>query len=204
MPGIVQTYYPEDRTADVQIAVKNFLPTIDESGTDTDFAFEDFGIVPRMPIAWPRFGGFAIIGRLNLGDEVTCIFYDLPVGDFRATGQVSAPTRLERHGMDGIAMPCSIADTHPVIDAAPAAGEMVVGLDGDPAQIHISAGTIKLGSAATSFAAKADLVLTELGNIVSAYNGHTHAVSGAATGTPVVASLLPAPGNVAATVVKVA
>ncbi len=87
-------------------------------------------------------------------------------------------------------------------------GVLSLGADDSDVAIEIDVDEIRLGKAASSFVAKADLVMSELQSIVTGFNGHTHVVAGVTTGPGSVVSAIPgsslsAPGDVAADSVKV-
>lgn len=120
---------------------------------------EPWDVIPDVPIAWPRFGGFVIAGPLNVGDRVTLQAFDLDPSAWRATGQRSDPPDARRHGgAYWQATPCDITTVSPMVDAAAAAGELVIGLDGKQEQIRISSSAIQLGASGGDFVALASLV----------------------------------------------
>lgn len=205
LPAQVAAYYPPTSTApacaDLEICVNR--PIVDL--VTGELSYETFPIVPQVPIALPRGGGFALAFPLNVGDEVlfVCTMYDFEA--WRTTGQVSNPTDVTAHGLQGWAFPCVIQDGKPMVDYAAAAAGLVIGVDGQPGQIRIPTGgaVVDLGAGASNFVALANLVDSAVSTIVSAFNSHTHPVTalGSPTGPPAV-PISPAPGTTAATVVK--
>lgn len=164
LPGIVVAAYPATQEADIQIALNDprFDPVTDERQD------EPWVIYPRMRVVWPRFGGLTIMGPLAVGQAVQVFFQDLDDSKFRATGQQCSPQGTRRHGSDGaFCVAWDMTDAGVATDAAAAGSAMIIGKDGDPAQIRISTGTIQLGNVGGDALALASKVETELNNLAA-------------------------------------
>jgi len=193
LPGTVQTFYPSTQTADIQLAIRR--PYIE--GTTGLKAYETLPVLPQVPIAYPRGGGFVMAFPLNSGDEVTVVFRMYSDAEWRQTGQLSSPTDATVHGMYCVAMPCNTVT--PVGD--PISSDLVIGIAGKSAQIRIpsAGGEIDLGASPTGFVALANLVSGELTKIKNALASAAAPSGGGPVtyGTPYTTV-----GNVAATVAK--
>lgn len=199
MPGAVVAYYPSTQTADIQPMTNDVRVDV-ETG---ELIFEPWKPILQVPVAWPRMGGMTISGPLQKYNQVVLQAFDLDPTPWRAQGpslNPVNPTDAARHG--GNYWRCIPTDlTGPIGDAAATGTWLIIGKDGDPAQIRIAAGAIQLGNAGGDFVALASKVLTQLGNIVSAFNSHTHptpqavALGPGPSGTPT--TTMPTPGTVA-------
>lgn len=200
MPGSVITYYPSTQTADVQPMVNDVRFDLDTG----EIVFEPWSVIHSVPVSWPRAGGFVIAGFLNQYDQVVLEAFDLDPGPWRAqgrSGQPVNPTDVRRLG--GNYWRCNPTDlTGPITDAPTSAG-MVVGADGNVAQIVIQSGSISLGKGSTDHVALANLTATQLTNIVNAFNTHTHTGVQTGPGTSAVPAVpMSPPGSVASTLIK--
>jgi hypothetical protein len=148
LPGKVVTYYPEDQTADIEIQVKNPLPG-DEEG---EVIYEEFPVCPRVPIAFFRFGGCVIAGKVEAGNDVLMIFTELALGDYRATNQVSEPADLSRHTHSyPVALPVNlgvIANPLSPTDIVERAAGLVIGAEGHNGIAVFTESGISLGKGA--------------------------------------------------------
>ena len=154
---------------------------------------EDFPIINNIPVAFPSAAGFSLVFPLSKDDEVTLLFAERSLAEWKATGEaIATPQSLRRFDLsDAIAIPGGVAPVDPVPSAGVDAGAMVV------------RGTlIKLGSStATDFVALASLVSTQLNAIRTTFNLHVHATAAPGPPAPPL-PLLPAIGSVAATKVQ--
>lgn len=171
MPGIVQAYYSDTQEADVQPAVNDirFPPSESEERTS-----EPWPVLPRVPIAWPRFGGFTIAGPISAGDHVLLIAFDQDPSVYRANGQQSDPVFTRRHGGNfWIAYPCNVTDPGRMHDTSAAAGSLVIGKDGANQQIRIDGSHINLGATVTdpvALSTKIDLLIKTMMNWIPVAN----------------------------------
>lgn len=106
LPGRVVSYDPATQQADVQIVVRRASEAADGST-----ALEDFPVLPAVPVAWMRGGGYSLQFPLAKGDHVWLMFSEAAMGFWRASGQVSEPGDLARHSLSyPIALPCIAPD----------------------------------------------------------------------------------------------
>jgi hypothetical protein len=217
LPARVQRYDHALQVVDAVPLVRAPVPRAD--GTHD---VEDLPVVPSVPVVWPRVGAWGLSMALAEGDTGLLVCLESDLGTWRAgDGSVVAPVNLQRHHLShAVFVPGLYVRSRPLARAATGTAAVVLGSDttgaritlrtdgsleiaqGDVVVARVAAdGTIHLGaSSASSFVALATLVDARLAAIRTAYNAHTHAVSGGATLVP--AALLPAQDSVAATKAK--
>lgn len=180
LPGKVVSYDPSTKLAVVEpmVHVGNPLPPI-----------------PAVPVKWPRFGGFRLVGPLNAGDEVTLIFSKWDPSRYRKSGEKSAANLSRDAGIYPIAIPGSEADTS--YDGGEDAF-LHIGNDAGDCEIVVEPNKIRLGAAGASHpVAWGDTVDNNINAIKNWLTTHTHTVAttgsaSAQTGTAA-ASSTPAP-----------
>ena len=94
MPGMVVSYNPLTKCADVQPAIKRALKTDDD-----DVVHEELPVIHNVPIEWTGGGGFAMQFPVRRGDNVWLIFSEAATTRWRTTGQISEPGDLSRHSL---------------------------------------------------------------------------------------------------------
>jgi len=143
MGGNVVNYYPATMTADIQPNPNDVRTNLDTDGN----VFEPWPVLKNVPIAWPRFGGFVLVGPLKQYDPVTLEAFDLDPTTWLAQGRSTkpvAPNDVRRlSGNYWSATPTDL--TGPIKDASEAAAAFLLGLDGDTAQILFAAAALTLG-----------------------------------------------------------
>jgi hypothetical protein len=206
----VQTYDFATRTVDVTPLV------LEVTETDDGDITEALPVIPSVPVAFPRAGGFFITFPIVPGDTGQIVICDRSIDQWRTRGSQSyTPSygyavdpldKRQHHASAAVFYPGLSDSLNPILDAHPT--DMVIGKDGG-SSIHITPlGEVKLGFAPTDFVALAALVLTELGNIKTWADLHMHtsAAAGVQTTTPTsapgVPNPMPTPSSVAATKVK--
>lgn len=158
IPGRVEKYYPEDQTADIKPMIKRVL--LDEND---EYFTRSYPILPRIPVAAPRGGGFFVHFPLAAGDFVFVLFCEASIDQWRAkAGRETHPGDLRRHALgNAVALPCLYPTAGKLAAASAHATNLVIGKDGGSA-IHIqpgASGEIRLGSASeTSYVALAEKV----------------------------------------------
>lgn len=191
-----------------------------------DVEHEEICVIPNVPVAWPRAGGFFIHLPLEVGDHVLVVFTHDNIGTWRQTGSVSDPGDRSRHSLSScIAIPGIASMLSPLspLDADARSAGLVLGKDGSAEQILVAEGEIRIGKLAVSpvalavptdanFAAHATAIgalVTTVGALSQAYGNHVHPVTAAPGTTGTVASPPEAPapapappGSTAATMVK--
>lgn len=104
IPGIVRKYDAENQTADVEPALLRVVPAADSS--EEEDPRERLPVLPAVPIAWPRAGGFFLHFPIDVGDSVLLVFCESDINAWRASGRVSDPGVFERHVLSGaVAVP---------------------------------------------------------------------------------------------------
>lgn len=91
LPGVVRSYDSAKQTAQVQLAVQlrgNNVPPLSD-----------------VPICWPGGAAGFVHVPLAAGDTVLVIFCEEDFSRWFATGSVSAPAVLARHGLHAVAIP---------------------------------------------------------------------------------------------------
>lgn len=208
MPGAVVSYNATTQQAYVQPMTNDVRLSVGD-GTNRPYG-ETWPVMPDVPVLWPRFGPFMLCGPLAQGNSVLLLAFDRDPHPWLQQGaqnpgsvQPVNPWDLEANGGSyWIAIPLNIFG--PISDAAAAAGAMLVGVDDDQAQIRVTPGSVQLGATGGDFLALASKVLTQLGNIVTAFNSHTHPYVNGTTPstTSVPSSPMSAPSPVASSLVK--
>lgn len=212
LPGKVESYDASTQTASIKPMVKQVTEA--EEGEIS----ESLPVIPNVPIAFPRAGGFFVSFPVAKGDTVLLVFCDASIDEWRATDKESEPGDLRKHTLSGaVAIPGVYANANKLSDAHDE--NMVMGEDGG-GQIHIKPnGEVHLGSEdASDWVALADLVKDEISGLrdtvnsfVSTFNGHIHTGTascstggGAVTLAPPTSSASPPNpvGDVAASKVK--
>src|SRR5882762_8997676 len=95
-PGQVVSYDPSTQCADIQPMLKRQL--LDDDGNKV---YESLPLLPAVPIAFPRAGGYCITLPLAAGDFVWVNCSDASMAEWLATGQESEPWDTRKHGLSG-------------------------------------------------------------------------------------------------------
>ena len=119
---------------------------------------EPWNPIPAVPVAWPKFGPFAMVGHLEVGDKVTLLSYDLDPTVHRGTGRAEDPADVSRHaGAYWLAVPSDITFAGALAD--PGSGKMLIGAPGgQQILIDAKAGTVSIGAGPTDAAALASVL----------------------------------------------
>jgi len=189
-PAVVVSYDRTTQKATVQPCVAGRY--LDDDG---ELQSEVYPPLPNLPVAFPSATGFADTFDLTPGDSVQVVVCERSTDEWRSTGNQGIVAQdIRRFDLsDAFVIPGGRAFNEAIGATGYKAGARV-----------IEAPEICLGSSgATNFVALANLVLSELQAIKTAYDLHTHTgvtAGVAVSGVPAVA--LPAPGSVACTKVK--
>lgn len=156
LPGRVLAYDAASRTATIEPQIPRVL--LSRSGSAV---IERISPIPRVPIYFPRGGGYYLSMPVQAGDPVMVIVADRALGRWLDTGSVIDPGDWRTHTLAGCwAYPGGGASTEIVDDAD--AEHMRMGSDGG-VHVAITETRVKLGSdAAMSYVALADLVTSQL------------------------------------------
>ena len=185
IPGRVKSYDATKQTAVIEPMVKLVWRTADD-----ERVVDTLPVLPDVPVAWPRGGGYFLHLPLAAGDGGLILVTDTDIGAWRETGQVSDPGDERRHGLGGaVFYPGLETVARALLDAS--AGHLVLGKDGGPA-VHIDGSTVQLGAAGGQPVAMATPLLSWItGTLIPAL--------AVAPGGPITVA---APSGVAATLVK--
>ncbi len=191
LPGRVVSYDSDAQTADIRPMVRRALR--DEDG---EKVLEDLPVVPKVPVQWPRGGGFFLSMPLAEGDSGLLVFSERSIDRWRSTGEAADPGDQRTHGLSGaVFIPGVFPSAGALEDAS---GTVVVlGRDGTAAaQIRVTSTEIQLGGAAAAIA-RADRVEAELTALKNAISGAGVSAGdgGAAFKAAILAALAAWPGS---------
>jgi hypothetical protein len=143
IPGSVVAYYPATQTADVQ-------PMVNDPRADLDTGAvvpEQWQVVKQVRVAWPRFGGFTLVGQLAPYDRVILQAFDLdPSAVFSGPRSIKPvdPADVHRHG--GGYWRCVPEDcSGPLQDTLLAALGAFLGFDGSPGSLVFTKTSVDVG-----------------------------------------------------------
>lgn len=213
IPAKVVSYDASTNTLTAKPVTK--VPYLDSQG---EAEYDELPAIPNVPVMWPRGGGKIVRMNLEAGDFVWLSFSEAALSEWRTTGQLSEPADARRFSIGyPYAIPGAFPDTLPLspADAAEvAAGAVLIGEDGDTAQMIVG-GTVagvRFGKSASSPIALANPTDDALSTLASAISDlsdyiklHTHPVpalgtSSAPTNPPPVGPSTP--DTTASTLVK--
>lgn len=210
MPGIVVQYYPSAAPSGGspgQPARVDVQPAVNDVRQDTetgDRVSEGWPVLPEVPIAFPKGGGFSQRWKLQKGDKVVLVSFDLDPTAHWGTGEVEDPPDARRHGGGyWLALPCDLTDAGALEDPG---DDLVLTLPGGN-EIRANATTIALGHSPSDFVALASLVDANMTSIATILTALALFANGTSAGTPVVTLGPPTippfvPTPVAATITK--
>jgi hypothetical protein len=190
LPGRIKSWDEATQLAQVEVCLNPTLQRPD--GEET----VEMQVINNVPIEFPSGGGYFISFPLAVGDPVRLTFSDFSLDKWKEKGGIVDVESLNNHHETD-------ASAYPGMRAKPDAlsgvsrTNLVIGKVDDPSMRIVIDGThIKLSENATNFVALANLVFNEINALRSdvaakalQFNGHTHAVSGAVTGTPAAAAV---------------
>lgn len=143
-------------------------------------------IIPNVPVMFPQGNGVGIRWEPQPSDKCFCIVNERSIDRWIDSGACEDPQTTRRHDItDALCLPFSVEANSPQTDG--------ITIDKD--------GLITVGSAATDFVAQAGKVLTEMNNMATTFNSHTHILTiaalagagGTGTAAPPVSGMTPAP-----------
>ena len=80
-PGMVVSYNPATQTADVQPMISR--PVVFDDGTED---LDLLPIIPSVPVAFPRGGGFFVTFPIKKGDLVLLVYCDRSIDKYKSSG----------------------------------------------------------------------------------------------------------------------
>lgn len=170
LPAQVQSYDVVTQTVEVQLQVKRMLPKL-----DGQFVTESLPVIQNVPVEFMRTKAFAITLPIQTGDYGFVVFSEMSIDQWRSKGIETSAGDIGRHTLTGgVFRPGLNPNADKLSDAAHPTN-LVVGLDGDNAQIHITpSGSILIGADATKAAARegdAVSVVVPAGTFLTAATG---------------------------------
>lgn len=176
LPGRVKTYNPATQKADIEIVLRRA-----ETGASGATVHETYPVIPNVPIAWPRGGGYSMQFPLSVGDHVWLSFSESCMAQWRVSGDLSIPGDLRRHDLSyPIAIPCIAPDAETLPSAA--GGALVTTPAGGALSVSEAGG-------APEPVAIASKVMANLNALKTALTSATYVNSG---GTPTTLVISPA------------
>jgi hypothetical protein len=127
---------------------------------------EPWDPITAVPVGWLKFGPFALVGHLEVGDKVTLMSYDLDPSVHRGSGRAENPADVSRHaGAYWLALPSDITFAGALAD--PGSGKMLLGAPGgQQVAIDVAAATVSLGKGPTDAMALASIADTFVNTIL--------------------------------------
>lgn len=189
LPGKVTEYDATTQTATVQ-------PTVQQAVQDPDgfWIHETLPEIYDVPVMFMRSPSFTLTFPIPVGTTGQLLFNERDIGQWRHTGQIGSPGDQRCHSLAGAVFFPTMAPDADVSSVS--ATHAVVGLP--------TSAMLLVGAGATEYVALANLVLSELQSIRTAFNAHTHpfVATGAVSPTSAPTTPMAAPGSVAATKLK--
>lgn len=149
MPGIVQSFDPEEQTVSVQCSIRERVCI------NGDESWEEIPILADVPVVFPRAGGYALTLPVKKGDECLVIFGDSCIDAWWQSGGIQNQIDLRRHDLsDSFAVfgPWSQPRVLPNYSTNSAqlrneSGSAYIEIAGD--SINIVAGSVTIGGSTT-------------------------------------------------------
>lgn len=176
LPGRVRSYDAAAQTADVEVMIKRSVPT---GGDEAAPVLETLPVLPSVPVAFPGGGGCFLTFPMAQGDPVWLVFAERDTSQYRVTGAVSDPGVQATHGLSGaVAFPCRVGPRSAALSTTEESGAELGKINGT-ANVIVKAATTEVGGATDAAALESRVKVLE-----THYLSHTHAVTGASTGSP--------------------
>lgn len=186
LPGKVVSYDASKQVADIQPLVKDVYHA--ESGA---LLTRSFPVLPSVPVAFLRGGGYFLSVPLAAGDTGMLVFSELPIDRWRSTGQESHPVDARRHGVGNAVFYPGVRPRAQALTEAGVSDHMVLGKEGG-CQVHVKPNEVNLdGGPSATAVAIAQLVQAEFAALKTALLAAFTAVGvgAAANGTTAAANL---------------
>lgn len=136
VPGKIKSYDAATQKAEVEITVNRV-----ELNSQGAAVYEEYPVLPNVPVAWPRGGGYSMQFPLDVGDHVLLVFGESDSSRWRTSGEVGNPGEVQRHTLSyAYAIPCIAPDDDTLPDGSaealvtvPSGGHLSVRTDGGTA-----------------------------------------------------------------------
>ncbi len=157
IPARVESYDVAAQTVDVKPLIKDKLAL-----EDGDELVESIPVIPAVPVAFMRGGGFFVSFPIAKGDTGRVVVCDRSLDQWRKKGGEVDPIDVRMHSWAGAVFEPDLADSQHALGDAHGAN-LVIGMDGGVA-IHLTpGGEVHLGEEnPTEAVALAQKTLTEL------------------------------------------
>lgn len=173
IPCKVEAYDASTQTASVKPQIKNPIKT--EKG---EVVYEEFPVLPNLPVAFPRGGGFNLQFPIAKGDFGMVIFSERSIDEWRQSGDLTEPSNTTKHPLQGaMFFPMGYPDVSKLADGDDT--NMSLGRDGG-ANIKVTPDDVIELNGNDNFAVLATELIVALEVIKDSFNSHTH--SGVTTG----------------------
>ena len=184
IPGIIEKFDPATCLADVRPALKRRFSVNGEDG-ETVAVKKELPVIPNVPVAFPRGGGFAITWPLKKGDPCLLLISERSIDSYiDSDGKAPVdPDDSRTHDLsDAICYPGMTTKKSPAARAH--ATHLVIGLEDGTGELHIAPdGKFHLGTPTADKAlALAEKVDGRLGDLEAFAATHMHPT--AAPGPP--------------------
>lgn len=177
LPGRIESYDAASQTADVQPMIKRYQEDAEGEAID-----ELYPVIPGVPVAFPRGGGFKLTFPVAVGDFCALMFCESSTDNYMG-GDGSSPSSPELFQRFDLTDAVAFLGWYPGGDLLEAtdADDLVIGEDGGPV-IHIGGDEVNLyEKSAAQFVALAGKVLDELdaakndrAQFKTIFDAHTH------------------------------
>ncbi len=101
LPGVVVSYDPGAQEADVRVPLRREVQDTEGSRSPLDIP-----VISRVPVLFPRGGGFSITHPIAAGDEVLLVFAERDASEWLKDGRDHVPGSARMHDYsDAVAIP---------------------------------------------------------------------------------------------------
>lgn len=172
IPAAVEAYDAATQVADVAVQVQERV--VDDDGETT---WEAPPVIPAVPVAFPRAGGFFISFPVAKGDTGLLVFCDRSIDQWRAKGREAPNADGRFHELsDAVFYPGLVAEGAELANAGDT--DLVLGHDAGNRLTITESGDILVGSNAAQYVALENLVKAELGKLRAWIDAMNTVISG--------------------------
>lgn len=162
LPGQVVSYDPAKQIADVKPMVKRVA-----RAQDDERVVDEMPVVPAVPVAFPRGGGYFMTLPLHAGDTGLLVFCERDLSPWRATGQDSDPLDEGLHTLAGAVFYPGLHTEAGSLPSRP--DHLVVGKESGGPEVHVGPSTVDVGASGGDPVAKANASFTAWVAAVSSF-----------------------------------
>lgn len=205
-PARVELYDAGTQTVDVKPCIG-----ILRRGEDNAREFDELPIIPTVPVAFPRGGGYGLTVPIQKGDFVLVVCSEASIARWRSDGTMGDQGDFSRHVLNGcVAIPgvhtskgkwSTLASTSALVAGKDGGPTLTIGEsqavlgDGGISKVSVSAGQVSLGAGTESvilgdtFMAELQLVLADLTVFLGTLNPVTGVTDAAAASIKLAATI---------------